>query len=262
MAVGFLCRDGVVIGADRQVTGANYTFPECKLTNPRWKNGDGILAYSGDRDTFLNFADEIGVRIPHDGEFNDQALNRILKECLGALALKEDESFFTLFGYWLDGKGKQPSLLMSHSSGLNTRIVGVPQCEVIGYADSPLTRFLLGRLRDLQLGYWTTSQVGITTGQAMVYATYFISLAKKYDGQFVGDGIDLYSISRSSDSGPRCIFFLDSPRSSEREEEINFFQYNMDLLFHRLSGSGSDLDVAMKEFSKGVKRFTKLIRGE
>src|ERR1700683_1136407 len=55
MALGFLCRDGVVIGADRQVTGEDFTFPECKLVSTKWKNGYGILGYSGSHDTFRTF---------------------------------------------------------------------------------------------------------------------------------------------------------------------------------------------------------------
>lgn len=58
-------------------------------------------------------------------------------------------------------------------------------CEVIGYADSPLARSLLGRFKNLP---------HVSVQQARIYAVDFISQAKKYDGQYVGGDINLYSI--------------------------------------------------------------------
>lgn len=136
MAVGFVCRDGIVIGADRQVTGANYTFPECKLHSLKWKNGHAIFAYSGERDSCQEFLKEISERFTQDVFLQWENVRSLLKESLAALALKDDEAFLTLFGFMLDDR--KPHLLMSTS---RQRVIDVPECEVIGYADSPLARF-------------------------------------------------------------------------------------------------------------------------
>ncbi|SPE40205.1 hypothetical protein SBA7_1310009 [Candidatus Sulfotelmatobacter sp. SbA7] len=182
MAVGFLCRDGVVIGADTQVTGANYTFPECKLINFEWKNGSGILAYSGDRDTFVAFSAELRSRLPDDANLTDQEIRNVLKECL-AVSVEKKKAFLTIMGYWIDGE-RFPCLVMSTTT---QRIIDVADCEVIGYADSPLARSCLGRFRALSHR--------VSVQQARLFAVDFISQAKNYDGQYVGGNIDLYSIS-------------------------------------------------------------------
>ena len=180
MGAGFLCRDGVVIGADTQVTGANYTFPECKLLNFEWQNGSAILGYCGTRDLFISFASELGVRISHDVALGDQQIRAVLKDCLEASKQKK-ETLQIIAGYWIDGS-RFPSLV--HSTATRT-IIDAASCEVIGYADSPLARSLLGRFKNLP---------HVSVQQARIYAVDFISQAKKYDGQYVGGDINLYSI--------------------------------------------------------------------
>lgn len=181
MAVGFRCFDGVVIAADTQVTGANYTFPECKLINVEWTNGSAILAYSGNRDTFITFARELGSRLSHDANLTDQQIRSTLKDCLKA-SVEKKKPLLTITGYWIDG-ANSPSLIMTTTT---QQIVEVAGCEIIGYGDSPLARFLLGRFRALP-GL-------ISVQQARLYAVDFISQAKQYDGEYVGGNINLYSI--------------------------------------------------------------------
>jgi hypothetical protein len=181
MVVGFLCRDGVVIGADTQVTGANYTFPECKLKNFEWANGSGILGYSGNRDMFLSFAKELDVRASEDTNLTEQGIRDVFRDCLEAVKEKK-EVLLIMAGCWVDG-ARFPFLV---SSTTTRRIVDVTNSEVIGYADSPLARYLLGRFRGLCHS--------VSVQQARIYAVDFISQAKKYDGQYVGGDIVLYSI--------------------------------------------------------------------
>jgi len=239
MAVGFLCRDGVVIGADRQVTGANYTFPECKLISFSWANGHGILAYSGGRDTFMNFASELGSRVPDSLTMQKSDVKKLLKDCLTA-SLQKKETFLTIFGFWIEGKS--PSLIMSNTE---RRIVDVADCEVIGYGDSPLTRSLLGRFRDVPHS--------ITVHQARIYAVNFISQAKKYDGQYVGDGIDVYSVDHSGDTGERCVRVLDAGQTGTWETQIQLMNYWMDVLFSHTTNK--DDPVSMQQFMERVKQF-------
>ena len=93
MAVGFACKDGIVIGSDRQVTGANYTFPECKLDAIDWKNGRCIYAYSGNRDTYNVFRKEMWSRFGIADQLTHPDVERILGESLEA-SLGKKEAFF------------------------------------------------------------------------------------------------------------------------------------------------------------------------
>ncbi|HEY6766796.1 MAG TPA: hypothetical protein VI386_18710 [Candidatus Sulfotelmatobacter sp.] len=242
MAVGFICYDGIVIAADRQVTGRHYTFEESKMTSFMWANGHGVLAYAGERDTQLEVARQFKPRFELAKEMSPADIREALSESLSA-TLRKKEVFQTLFGYW--NNDTPQVLLMSNG---NDRVVDVPQCEVIGYGDSPLARFLLGRLTEI-------SQYGVSVRQARVYATYFISQAKKYDGQYVGGGIDIYSIDHSCKYEQLCTRLIKAGR--EWEDEINLFQNKMDLLFHRVADTKNDLkcEIAMREFSPSFKRF-------
>lgn len=239
MAVGFLCRDGIVIAADTQVTGANYTFPECKLINFEWGNGSGILGYSGDRDAFIAFASELGTRLRDDVRLTDQDVNNLLKECIQA-SVDKKEVLLTIAGYWLDGH-RFPSLVVSNTAH---KVVDVVDCEVIGYADSPLARSLLGRFRALPR---------VSVHQARIYAVHFISQAKKYDGQYVGGNINIYSIEdhdcspfRPSVSGGTAITregkytHMITADTGEWEKRIEMVNESLDLFFHQLIDTGHE----------------------
>lgn len=246
MVVGFECRDGIVIAADRQVTGANYTFPECKLASLYWKNGHGIFGYSGDRDIYHDFLKEIHARIKPDTVLSSEAVRANLRDTLKALALKR-EAFLTLFGFGLDNKPFQ--LLLSTTK---MRVVDVRGCEVIGYADSPLARFLLGRLKGVPHF--------ISVNQARIYAVYFISQVKKYDGKYVGDGIDVYSVDHSGDAGRRCVRILDAGQTGAWEKEVNLIHYWMDVLFSK--ATDKDSAVSLEQFMERLKSFRIWVGGE
>lgn len=241
MAVGFLCKDGIVIGADRQVTGQNYTFPECKLSTVNWKNGRGIMAYSGNHDTYRDLEPEIHARFNRSVTIGREEVKPLLKDALSAV-LRKKEEFYTLFGFMVEGEFQ--SLLQSIKTD---RVVDVDECEVIGYGDSPLARFLLGTFKDVPHG--------VSVHQARIYAVYFISQAKKYDGQFVGGGIDVYSVDKSGQEGSLCTRILDAGQSGRYEEQTNLVRYWMDVLFSKLTDNESK--VSMDQFMERIEQFRK-----
>src|SRR5882762_6681886 len=132
MSVGFLCSDGVVISADRQVTNpaSGYTFHEQKL-GILSVNGvvRHIWSYAGNVDTAKKLARELRTKLPTQSVSKKEAellLRTALKKCL-----KPREHFYTLFGTYVP-KG-DPVLWMA--SGLD--VLEIERCEIIGTADSP-----------------------------------------------------------------------------------------------------------------------------
>jgi hypothetical protein len=172
--------------------------------------------------------------LPDDYELTDQAVKELLKDCLKA-SIEKKETFLTIMGHWIEGR--QPSLIMSNST---QRIVDVPDCEVIGYGDSPLARSLLGRFRGLPHP--------VSVHQARIYAVDFISQAKKYDGQYVGDDTDVYLIDNKTEpsqmcppalsttycSGSRCIRIIDGGETRRWESQITQMRLQLDLWFNSL----------------------------
>src|SRR6202521_464934 len=141
MAVGFVCEDGAVIAADRQLTGQNFTYPECKLTGLKWVKGRAIWGYAGTADTAKRLQSELGKedcfgQFATICEWSDvqERLQLALSRCL-----EHQEEFLTLFAAWVE-EAKIPFLFLSHGP----QAIGVQKCEVIGTADSPLTRYLRG----------------------------------------------------------------------------------------------------------------------
>jgi 20S proteasome alpha/beta subunit len=249
MAVGFVCRDGVVIGADRQVTGANYTFPECKIESIGWENGSGIFAYSGGYDVFQDFKKVLWKTIDPSSSHKADDITIKLQETLKALALKKGETFFLLFGFMLSNDHHARLLVSTETK----RVVKVQECDVIGYGDSPLARSLLGRFKDVPHF--------VTVNQARFYAVDFVSQAKRYDGQFVGDGIDVYSIDNSSSgNGGHCTRVLDAGQTGKWEEEIRLIHYWMDVLFSKVTDRENP--VALDQFKERLQAFRVWIGGE
>jgi hypothetical protein len=247
MAVGFVCSDGIVIGADRQITGENFTFPECKVDGWHWRNGAGILAYSGERDVHREFVAAMYREFAHDVVVGHEGVPSLIKKCLESLKLQESEAFLTLFGYALDGG--RPRLLLSNS---RQRIVRVERCEVIGYADSPLARSLLGRLSSVPKL--------LSVKQARLYAVDFISQAKKYDGQFVGDSIDVYSVGRDGDQGELAVHVLDAGKTGEWEEKIRLAHYWVDIFFSEVTDADSPM-LNLELFMQRIDEFREWLGG-
>jgi hypothetical protein len=241
MAVGFLCSDGLVIGADRQITGANYTFPEEKIISFSWANGRAILAYSGERDTFMNLAREIGTQFLDNVTLTEIGARNLFKQCIDT-TLHKKETFLVLFGFWIDGQDF-PCLIVHNSA---RRLVDVMVSEVIGYGDSPLTRSLLGRFHN-------TSIRKVTVHQARIYAVDFISQAKKYDGQYVGDGIDVYSIVRRKDDGKIITLSLDPGQTQQWEKEIEHVHFWLDILFRHVIHE--DRNPNVDQFAEKIRKF-------
>jgi hypothetical protein len=105
MAVGFICKDGLVIAADRQITGANYTFQECKLHTINWMNGRGLWTYAGSCDTAKLYWQELESRLNLKTKVTRAELQGTLKEVLSA-SVKKKENFNTLLGAWTEGEDK------------------------------------------------------------------------------------------------------------------------------------------------------------
>jgi hypothetical protein len=73
--------------------------------------------------------------------------------------------------------------------------------------------------------------------QASIYAVDFISQAKRYDGQYVGDGIDVFSIDRSGVDGTESVHVLDAGRTGQWENRIATARYWLDVFFNELSNT-------------------------
>jgi len=215
MAVGFVCEDGIVIGADRQVTGATYTFPECKLRGIKWKNGRGIWSYSGALDTAKEFQRELESRLMLDRVATISEVRLFLKESLN-VCLKKKEGFQTLFGLWIDEEW--PALLLSNRAD----VVDAGRCEIIGWGDSALARFLRG--------LFLMSPGRPTLQQATSSAIYFISQAQKYDGQYVGGGTDVWSIDSNHQTR-----IMDIAWTGPWEKELDVMEFKTVALFGLLT---------------------------
>lgn len=79
MAVGFTCKDGLVIASDRQFTGETYTYQGCKLSELRWANGIAMWGYAGFPETARRFRDELGKRFDQNTRRERQNLQACVK---------------------------------------------------------------------------------------------------------------------------------------------------------------------------------------
>jgi hypothetical protein len=182
MAAGFVCRDGLVIAADRQFTSDFHTYQECKLRELHWNNGLAIWGYSGSPDTARRVNDELVKRFNRDTTVIRADIERTLASALKDASIEKKEFWAILFGAWTE---MEEPILFSSSA---TKVLIVPRCEVIGWGDSPLARYLRGLyLRMGQLSVWQTSVLGM----------YFVLQGKTYDGKYVGGPTDVFIIDKN-----------------------------------------------------------------
>lgn len=186
LCVGFQCRDGLVLAADRQVTfPQSHTFQECKLHTLRWKNGRALWGFAANNvDTSKTVWVELekyftpSVLISREGIAD--ALGEVLRRSLKG---KRKEQFLMLFGTWTEGEHKALFLC----NGVD--VIYGDRCEVIGWGDSALSRFWRGIF---------LNTFSFTVDQASLVAIYMVSQEKKYNGQYVGGDTDVYILDSPS----------------------------------------------------------------
>jgi len=181
IGVGFLCRDGIVIGSDRQMTVQDsHTFTQEKTDSFSTEQGLVAWTYAGMGDTGKLFRDQIRERFASTVDRSRLSVTAYMQDVLKRVTKKE-EPFYTLLGFCPSG-GDGHFLLMSNG----TDVVNVDRSEIIGGGDSSLLRFL----RQLYLYFPFTP----TLTQGAYSAVYSISQAAKFEGQWCGGGIDVWAI--------------------------------------------------------------------
>ena len=242
LVAGFLCHDGIVLAADRQMTSTTYTFPDVKLNSLRWVKGRAIWGYSGNLDTANRLEREFQSEFGQFSQVSRHDLSSFIEKALKK-ALKRREHFYTLFGAAIEGE--QPCLFVSDGK----RVAPVSRCEIIG-SDSSSIRYLRG----LFLRSLSTS-----VNRATVFAIYLLSQAKKYDGQWIGGGTDICLIDSTG-----YVKVMDAPQTQTWEGELDIVQSWTVNLFSFLSDpdiSPEWIDRRFKEFREKAESFCEKVRG-
>jgi hypothetical protein len=245
MVIGFLCPDGVVIGADRRIsvtTDTGTTFGESKIESYRWSNGSSIVGYSGDRDTWIRLRKELSGRLGSSMVLYDDDLRHAIAGALDH-SLADGEAFCTFVGYWVDGE--RPCLIKTDGK----KISDVSSCEVIGWGNSSLSRYLMSTYEVLH---------HVSVPQVMVYAVNFISQATLYDGQYIGNGIDIYSLRIIKGLGPTPegrvgVMMLPSYAVAEYQANIDAMNHQLNILFGHLTDASRPLK--LDDFIGAIQKF-------
>lgn len=248
LAAGFICTDGILIAADRRITGAVYTYSECKLTKLYWANGCALVAYAGNRDTNTIFVDELGKQLPFNMESSTSATRSKFESALRA-SVPAGEAFAAIFGFWLT-KNPRPTMFLGNvMQDGSVRITEPLEHEIIGSADTSLARFHLHNIKAV-VG-------GLSTYQAAIYAVRLIGASIAFDGQYVGGGIDAMTITPRSDIGKIGIGSFAA--LGEIASQVELMDYWYEAFFRQLTGAHKpNLD----EFMVAVRRFRKEVGGK
>jgi ATP-dependent protease HslVU (ClpYQ) peptidase subunit len=237
ICIGFQCRDGLVLAADRQMT-MGHTYQECKLHQLKWKNGRAIWGYAAtNADTSKIVALEVERKFTLDTSVSRSEIPDVLKEVLTkCLKGKNKESFVTLLGARTEGE--QKSLLISN----NRDVIYGERCEVIGLGDSALSRFFRGLFLRMSL----------TVYQASILAIYVIKQEKAYNGQYIGGGTDVFFL---EDSSPLMRLFTES-QTLEWERELSMIEGVIARYFQNMT----DPDVLPQTKVDGINYFNSTVQ--
>jgi hypothetical protein len=243
IGLGFVCSDGIVIGADRQVTNLSaYTFQEDKITSIAWKNGKAIWGYAGNYDTARKLRAELIKRFSGLSVSRmdlKEYLEDILETCLG-----KKERFYMLFG--AQTEGEQNVLFVTNG----TDALEVEKCEIIGGGDSSLSRYLRG----VYLGVPFPPQIS----QAVLWATYFIQQAKRYDGEYCGGATNISTLDFFG-----TLNIVEVHRIEELEKQMQFVEYASGVLFAFLTTKGipdDRIEEELETYKELVRNFCAKVR--
>lgn len=223
--VGFVCVDGIIMGADRKLTTRDYTFHERKIFSLKWRDGAALWAYAGNRDKAVLLKNDVESKITPDLAL-DRAGIKLRWETSLKCCIKKNEAFQSLFGCWTDDG---PVLWLSNG----IQVISVPDCEIIGLGDSALSRYLRGNYIEVP--------GPVVVQQARIYAAQFIKCIEKYDGNFVGGGADVGELSS------RWARIYDAAQTEEWSEQMRELEYRWHLFVRVLINRDFPLDVEMHD---------------
>jgi hypothetical protein len=202
--VGFQCRDGLVLAADRQMS-MGHTYQDCKLHGLNWKNGRGMWGFAADNiATAGDFWENLEKVFTPSAEINRNDIKDRIKGVLADTlnSKPNDEAFQVLFGAWTEGE----QMVLFRTFGKDVSYG--ERCEVIGSGDSSLSRFLRGLfLKNDPIDRW----------QGIFAAAYFLKQEKLYDGQYVGGDTDIYFLT----SPTSLLQILMGPMVTQFESKMN-----------------------------------------
>ena len=163
IGVGFLCPDGVVLCADRQMTGQGYKFQESKIFSIQRRDYSFIFSYAGDPDAarmmFERTRDTMRRVTVGDNESMKDAIKRTLEK---TFTDKQTKGLHTLIGI----RTKEEHFLLKTKG--NRVVEGFT--EYIGFGDSSALRYLCDFLLEQQL----------PACKALVLGSYIVSVAGRY----------------------------------------------------------------------------------
>ena len=248
LVLGMQCGDGVIIAADRRITGPTYTFAETKVILIHWNEGVAACACAGNHDTNKEFRRLIQEYFPHFPPGQTASADKVREMVHGALSgsVESGEEFDVLFGFQTADMNRAKLLWGLSKKDGTIRVVDGGLCEVIG-ADSPLTHYFRCQFNSAVLA-------PIPIGRGAVWAKRIICAATKYDGQYVGDGMDIVSVAHDKTEPGRSIQTWDDPPWTNPEQYMETFEYCSAALFDRLVGDKppdiSQIVTYMKDFRK------------
>lgn len=163
IGVGFLCSDGVVMCADRQITGQGYKFQQSKIFSIQRQDYSFIFSYAGDPDAarmmFEKTRNAMRQVAVNDRESAKDTIKRTLEKVFGD---KQTKGLQTLIGI----RTKEEHFLIKTKE--KKVVEGV--AEYIGAGDSSALRYLCDFLLDQQM----------SVVEALVLGSYIVSVAGRY----------------------------------------------------------------------------------
>ena len=169
VVLGTICEDGLVIAADREVSGdGGVKFYEKKIFTFPTVNADIVLGYSGIPDVMRGLERDLRSRL--EGQTKSSAdIERDLRQALEKVIAKNDKSqFWTLCGFCEGGTYR---LLKTYQRD----VFPVPVWDCIGLADnSSLIRYLAA--------IFLEPSVHLPLFRAVPICNYMVAQAKKYVG--------------------------------------------------------------------------------
>lgn len=180
IGVGFSCSDGVVLCADRQITGEGYKFEESKIFSiQRNDYYTFIFSYAGDPDAARVMFEKTRDGMREITSSNDMSVKDRVKRALEQIFTdKSTKGLQTLIGVV---SGGEHFLIKTKE-----KMVVEGFTEYIGAGDSSALRYLCGFLLHHHL----------TVSEALIFGSYIVSVAGRYV-EFCSEGCDhatLYTV--------------------------------------------------------------------
>lgn len=246
IAAGFVCHDGLVLSADREIGNDAFKYYDHKIFPISLAPGTGavVLTYAGLPEVMKSICEEMRGRIEDKVKTCAEVRVELQKTLDTVLPTKSKGRHQMICAICAE----PPNHIMLKTD--DRKISPIPTWDFVGFGDGALVRYLAG--------IFLKTGLRLSISRAALFCNYIIGQAKKYV-QWCGGPTDIVALTEAGIIEHEFTLY-----TKQVEMQLDNADYRVSLLLNTImdkQATSTDCDKAIREFADFLKDLGILLRG-